>query len=130
MKKNLRNILMAGTLGLAIAGCKEPALTERLVGKVNGNHSEVLRLVSNHSKRRVTIKETRSFVNPQSSGYLVGWDFNGDGNFEKIILQGVDVEEIKKLKKYFENQPLRFYANSDSLNLVYHEVLRQNGRKK
>lgn len=131
MNKTLRKLLVTGTIGLSAAGCVDLVIDKTLHGKVNGNEVVVQELVDG-SNRSIMMEHKGSgdFNERYLIGrYLFGRDLDGNRTFESIFLDGVNVEKLKKLGTNFSNYPLFQYANSDSLNAVYREVLKQNRRE-
>ena len=130
MTNTLRSLVIAGALGLAVAGCVKFAKIETYNGMVDGNNVEVTRQKSDTLKRTVRIK-ANPFLDLNSPHYIVARDVDGDGAFEEIVLDGVDIEKIRPISSPYKNVPLYDIANSEPLNRIYNEALGQNqGGKK
>jgi len=136
MTNTLNKLLLAGTAGLVAAGCNSTKDGE-FYGTWKGNEVTVERTYDGNKipERRVTIKRihgdsTRYIpgVPYSMADHLVGVDLNRNGFFEQdeIILYGTPLSEWLADPKL---EPLFPDASSDSLNVAYREVLRQNGRE-
>lgn len=129
-KRSVKGIALAGLTGLAgIIGCGlgKPTPIDVYQGNFRGND---VTLVKERFHRAIIIQNKLPQGEYRREISAVDWD--GNGSFETINFDWYSPSEVNTLKKeggvdLSKVHPLAQYANSDSLNLVWNEVLSQRG---
>ena len=121
--KTLRNILATGTIGLSV-GCLP--LAESFEGEFRGYNVFISQKLGSSNKSLIM----SSGKHPLNSLHLISAeDSAGDGTFEKISYDGMNIEELKPIREGLRNHPMYYYANQDSLKAAYDDVMEQNRSK-
>ena len=127
MKNTLRNIIAtAGMVGLASIGCSD--CKERFNGAFRDYKVNVtMNLIPKSISPRISVKMIDGLDGfPSPIHIIVAEDSIGDGHFEDIYFDGMNMKDLEPLRRNLRNNPLYNYANQDSVYAAYKAVMEQN----
>lgn len=123
-KKGVKAAALVGLTALGLSGCAK----NNLYGNFKGYDVIVSLAEKSHKASGIIIYQSGLLTRTD----LIATSTNSDGFFDKIRVDNLKIEDWKKFLSEgiadSSNSYLIRYANQDSLNRVYNEVLRQNGR--